>query len=116
MVETTPRYVRTILSESQISLMKLRKDYAKNMEKKLSPEQRQSEPEVVFDPQFKLTKIKDKKIAELLAVDPSQELLQISRLQRIGEIPVFVQLITYTEIKLSTKDNSLKQILIDGEG
>src|SRR6056297_2555665 len=34
-VQTTPRYVRTILSEANISLMKLREKYAKNMEKRL---------------------------------------------------------------------------------
>src|SRR6056297_505519 len=34
-VQTTPRYVRTILSEANISLMKLREKYARNMEKRL---------------------------------------------------------------------------------
>ncbi|MFW6256929.1 MAG: GntR family transcriptional regulator, partial [Bacillota bacterium] len=33
-VETTPRYVRTILSEADISLMKLREKYARNMEER----------------------------------------------------------------------------------
>lgn len=34
-VHTTPRYVRTILSEANISLMKLREKYARSMEKRL---------------------------------------------------------------------------------
>lgn len=34
-VKTTPRYVRTILSEANISLMKLRKRYARSMERRL---------------------------------------------------------------------------------
>lgn len=34
-VQTTPRYVRTILSEANISLMKLREKYARSMEKRL---------------------------------------------------------------------------------
>ncbi|MEC9489052.1 MAG: GntR family transcriptional regulator [Halanaerobium sp.] len=34
-VQTTPRYVRTILSEANISLMKLRERYARSMEKRL---------------------------------------------------------------------------------
>lgn len=34
-VKTTPRYVRTILSEANISLMKLRKRYARSMERQL---------------------------------------------------------------------------------
>ncbi len=35
-VGTTPRYVRTILSEANISLMKLRERYARNIEKRLA--------------------------------------------------------------------------------
>ncbi|MCG8516353.1 MAG: GntR family transcriptional regulator [Halanaerobiales bacterium] len=38
-VQTTPRYVRTILSEANISLMKLREKYARNMEKRLENDQ-----------------------------------------------------------------------------
>ena len=34
-VKTTPRYVRTILSEANISLMQLRKRYARSMERRL---------------------------------------------------------------------------------
>ena len=34
-VRTTPRYVRTILSEANLSLMQLRKQYAKHMEHQL---------------------------------------------------------------------------------
>lgn len=41
-VQTTPRYVRTILSEANISLMKLREKYARSMEKRL---QVQDEPD-----------------------------------------------------------------------
>lgn len=41
-VQTTPRYVRTILSEANISLMKLREKYARSMEKRL---QTHDEPE-----------------------------------------------------------------------
>lgn len=41
-VQTTPRYVRTILSEANISLMKLREKYARSMEKRL---QTNAEPE-----------------------------------------------------------------------
>ncbi|MFO7819399.1 MAG: GntR family transcriptional regulator [Halanaerobacter sp.] len=35
-VDTTPRYVRTILSEANISLMELREKYARNMEQRLA--------------------------------------------------------------------------------
>lgn len=35
-VQTTLRYVRTILSEANISLMKLREKYARNMEKNIN--------------------------------------------------------------------------------
>ncbi len=39
-VQTTPRYVRTILSEANISLMKLREKYARSMERRLqTPEE-----------------------------------------------------------------------------
>lgn len=60
-VQTTPRYVRTILSEANISLMELREKYARSMEKRL---------ETKDEPDFKMAlKLKptngDMEISEL---------------------------------------------------
>lgn len=49
-VQTTPRYVRTILSEANISLMKLREKYARSMEKRL---QVNDEPDELTSIRFK---------------------------------------------------------------
>ncbi len=117
-VRTTPRYVRTILSESQVSLMQLRKSYAKTMEKKLTPLKQVTAPVTSFDPQLKLGKVKDPVIARLLAVDPNSELLQISRLQHVKDIAAFVQLTTYAQIRLTSLEGSLRQLVAhagDGE-
>ena len=37
-VETTPPYVRTTLSEAKVSLMELRRNYARRMQKRLHEE------------------------------------------------------------------------------
>ncbi len=112
-VQTTPRYVRTILSEAQISLMQLRKSYAKTMEKQLTPVHKVSDS---FDPQLKLTKVIDGVMAQLLAVDPQQELLQLERMQTINDVPCYVQFVTYADLSLGTIEGSLRQLLPRDKG
>ncbi len=47
-VKTTPRYVRTILSEANISLMKLRKRYARSMERRLRVQDEERQKSLLF--------------------------------------------------------------------
>lgn len=88
-VETTPRYVRTILSEANLSLLQLRKQCARAMEQQLK---REIVPTAAqeYDPQLKLVKVIDPVAAELLDQDPDAELMKISRMQRLERIPIFV--------------------------
>jgi hypothetical protein len=115
-VETTPRYVRTILSEANLSLLQLRKHYARMMELQLNRDQAAAELKQ-YEPQLKLVKVKDAATAELLKQDPEAELLKISQMQRLDRIPVFCELITYLDLKLRLEDMSgpLRQILASAQ-
>lgn len=116
-VETTPRYVRTILSEANLSLLQLRKQYARAMEQQLK---REIVPTAAqkYDPQLKLVKVIDPVAAELLDQDPDAELMKISKMQRLERIPIFCELITYLDLELRLDDLSgpLRQILTSAKG
>ena len=116
-VETTPRYVRTILSEANLSLLQLRKQCARAMEQQLK---REIVPTAAqeYDPQLKLVKVIDPVAAELLDQDPDAELMKISRMQRLERIPIFCELITYLDLELRLDDLSgpLRQILTSAKG
>lgn len=116
-VETTPRYVRTILSEANLSLLQLRKQYARAMEQQLK---REIVPTAAqeYDPQLKLVKVIDPVAAKLLDQDPDAELMKISRMQRLERIPIFCELITYLDLELRLDDLSgpLRQILTSAKG
>ena len=116
-VETTPRYVRTILSEANLSLLQLRKQYARAMEQQLK---REIVPTAAqeYDPQLKLVKVIDPVAAELLDQDPDAELMKISRMQRLERIPIFCELITYLdlELRLDYLSGPLRQILTSAKG
>jgi len=116
-VGTTPRYVRTILSEANLSLMQLRKQYAKHMEDQLYRRRRQI-PVQHIDPQIGLARIKDPAAAELLGRDPELDLLRISKLQHLHGIPCFCQLTTYLEIEVGVDDFSgpLRSLLAAAKG
>lgn len=115
-VNTTPRYVRTILSEAKVSLMHLRKVYAKSMEKRLKPDQQvpETSPRSLknIEPQLKVSRIRDEKIAMVLSLEPDTELLQVSQLQFKDERGIFVQLTTYKDLNLVPQPNSLRQMLL----
>ncbi|HOB09382.1 MAG: hypothetical protein WAP20_08395 [Limnochordia bacterium] len=102
-VRTTPRYVRTILSEANLSLTQMRKQYAKHMEHQLYQRRRQA-PVQVIDPHIRLVKTKDPAIAELLGLDPESELLCVSKLHHLDNTPCFCQLTTCLEIEVGVDD------------
>ena len=104
-VKTTPRYVRTILSEANISLMKLREKYARNMEERLQVKESASqETEIrlinqkgeVVAGYIKLSKITDKEFRELRKISADQELYKISQKRMVDKEVFGVQeIITY---------------------
>ena len=108
-VQTTPRYVRTILSEANISLMKLREKYARNMEQRLEKNKEielqakvSLKNEYSYN-QLKVGKIKTESISESKYVDINKineddELINIYQLKYIDENPYILhKLITYME-------------------
>lgn len=106
-VQTTPRYVRTILSEADISLMKLREKYARNMEERLQVKDGNSQKaEVRLTNQkgdmetgdVRFNQITEQEFQELQKTDPEQELYKVSQKQLVDEEPFGLQeIITYLD-------------------
>lgn len=108
-VQTTPRYVRTILSEANISLMKLREKYARNMEKRLkNDEHSELQAKVSLREEYSFNSLITSKI-EIEAVDENlypdierfrenDELVRIYQVQSVDEKPYCIhELITFME-------------------
>lgn len=104
---TTARYVRTILSEAKLSLMELRKQYARTMQRRLGVDV------VVPDPSRGLTqaltssgrhvgvnqlgvvRTMNSEVARTLGVSPDTPLLMLTRLRLVDDQPFFVnQIVT----------------------
>ncbi|MFW6264553.1 MAG: GntR family transcriptional regulator [Bacillota bacterium] len=112
-VQTTPRYVRTILSEANISLMKLREKYARNMEKRLkSDEHPELQAKVSLREEYSfnnldISKIEIEKADENLYPDieslrEDDELIKIYQVQSVDNKPYCVhELVTYMEKDLN---------------
>lgn len=104
-VETTPRYVRTILSEANISLMNLREKYARNMEQRLEGKDNNLQKATVRllkeegDVQVSeiiLRRISNFECKELVKTHPDEELYKITQKKLVGGRPYSLQeVITY---------------------
>ncbi|MEJ6949932.1 GntR family transcriptional regulator [Natronospora cellulosivora (SeqCode)] len=112
-VQTTPRYVRTILSEANISLMKLREKYARNMEKRLKgDEYPELQAKVSLREEYSFNNLDIGRIEIELADEnlypdieslrEDDELIKIYQVQSVDEKPYCVhELITYMEKDLN---------------
>ena len=108
-VQTTPRYVRTILSEANISLMKLREKYARNMEKRLkNDEDSELQAKVSLKEEYSFNQLQVGSIKTEPADESDYEdvnkikendcLIKIYQVKYVDENPYIVhQLITYFE-------------------
>ncbi len=109
--ETTPRYVRTILSEARISLMHLRRAYARNMEKRLGIDitvekstDRLTEALVnagntVGANQFSVLKFTNPQMARMLDAPEDELLLKVSRCRVVNGRPFFLtEVITHLNL------------------
>lgn len=109
-VQTTPRYVRTILSEANISLMKLREKYAKNMEKRLKNNKYNDlQAKVSLREEYTYNNVKtgdikvepydnnnDNEVIKKIKED--DEMMKISQVQYVDDSPYCVhELITYMD-------------------
>lgn len=109
---TTPRYVRTILSEARISLSQLRKEYARSMERRLAEQDR-----VYFDLHLPITKelyvteIQNAQFCTMLHLPQNSVLCQVSHLTYIDEIPAFTQLVTGEAVTVMPNCSFLRELI-----
>ncbi|HHU92431.1 MAG TPA: GntR family transcriptional regulator [Halanaerobiaceae bacterium] len=108
-VQTTPRYVRTILSEANISLMKLREKYARNMEKRLKmDEQFELQAKVSLREEYNYNSIQcsdifiekadENQFPEISRFRADDELVKVYQIQSVDEKPYCIhELITYMD-------------------
>lgn len=105
-VQTTPRYVRTILSEANISLMKLREKYARSMEKRLQVQEEPTDLQhaVRFRPimgglkagELQIQQLLDEEYEELQKINKDEKLWCISQICYSAEKPFCLkEVITY---------------------
>lgn len=113
-VETTPRYVRTILSEAKVSLMQLRRNYARRMEKRLGIDVTvkgngpglasvlASTGKRMGVNEIRVNKIRHEEWARLLNAPVSEPLLVVSRVRVVNDHPFFIsQVVTTGDLSLS---------------
>lgn len=132
---TTPRYVRTILSEAGISLMELRRNYARTMERRLGvhvpadkPDPGSTKPKNFADlkqsaKQVRVVRAVVPYLAEELGLHPDEPLLQVSRVRFDNDQPYYVnQVVTHKSLTVSedmvTSEKPLRQLLgleVEGE-
>jgi len=126
--ETTPRYVRTILSEARISLMQLRRDYARTMERRLGINvtvdragQGLSDALSLAGNEVGVNKVRvvqvvDARLAQILGAPKEESLLKVSRVRLVNKRPFYVsEVITHkhlvVEEDLATSEKPLRQLL-----
>lgn len=126
--ETTPRYVRTILSEARISLMQLRRRYARTMERRLGVNVTVDRADQgltdalslagnhVGVHQVQVAKIVAPEVAEILGVARDEPLLKASRVRSVNQRPFFVsEVITHKSLVVGedmvTSEKPLRQLL-----
>lgn len=108
--ETTPRYVRTILSEARLSLMELRKEYARTMQRKLGvdvtvhganrglTDALTSAGRNVAVNQLGVVKSVNAAYARTLGIEPDEPLLVLTRLRLVDKRPFFVNQIVTNQV------------------
>lgn len=131
-VGTTPRYVRTILSEAGLSLLALRRSYARQMERRLGLDIRVARGGTglvnalaaagkrLETVRIRVTQVSDPELAEWLGVPPTAPLLEVSRVRVVNGRPLYVnQVVTSRDLTVSelvlTDERPLRETLGLGE-
>ena len=126
-VDTTPRYVRTILSEANISLMELREKYARNMEQRLAGEKSDLQQATIKllekDKDFEageinIKKIDDLEFNDLVRTKPDEMLYKIIQEKLVdNQVYGWQEIITYLSSDINqdrlTHLNSLYELFGD---
>lgn len=107
---TTARYVRTILSEARLSLMELRKEYARTMQRRLGvdvvvPDANRGLTQALTSAgrhvgvnQLGVVRSVNPELANTLGVPPSEPLLVLSRVRLVDQEPFFVNQIVTNQV------------------
>ncbi len=108
-VGTTTRYVRTILSEAQLSLHEMRRDYAKRLERS----GRSSLPLEDFKIQKELTiaKVPGQTLAFGLQDWAELELFQARAVYRSSSLICYAELFTPEQLRIPARYESLRELL-----
>lgn len=108
--QTTPRYVRTVLSEAGLSLNELRRQYARALERRLG--EVRSKGQFEAQKELRIIKIKGKQEGHSL-VDwgEDQDLFQISTALEINGIPSYIRLITREMLAIPASFSNLREFL-----
>lgn len=110
-VGTTQQYVRTILSESGCSLMRLRREYVRNMERRLGDTPGELDLPLPAQEKLEIRKISAPRLAELLGVATDTALFQASRIVQKGGGRGLGQLVTALAVTLKPDCTELVGLL-----
>lgn len=126
--ETTPRYVRTILSEAKLSLTALRRRYARTMEQRLGinvtvdrsgrglADALSLAGNQVGVRSLQVEQVVMPSLAEALQIDPGEPLLKVSRVRLVNNRPFFVnEVVTHKSLTVNedavSSEKPLRQLL-----
>lgn len=127
-VNTTPRYVRTILSEAGLSLLALRRRYARQMEQRLGLDIRvprggqglvsalTAAANRLETRGIRVAQVSNPELAAWLEVPPNTPLLEISRVRVVNGRPLYVnQIVTSRHVTVDeailTSNSPLREAL-----
>lgn len=107
-VGTTTRYVRTILSEAQLSLHEMRRDYARRLERNRSKPETQE-----FDIQEELTiaKVPGGSLGSAVEAWAELELFRASTVYKSSSLIYYAELFTPEQLRIPASHGSLRELL-----
>lgn len=108
-VETTAPYVRTILSEADLSLNQMRKDYARQLERQLGTSKASNEAN--FSKTLTVTKVAGALAKPYVNFWHDLELFQARALEEGGDHLSYVELLTPQELNLNKHYRNLRELL-----
>lgn len=107
-VETTTSYVRTILSEAQLSLNEMRREYARRLEQSAG---RKKQLSIAITGELRISQTKGKDVSPKVLEWVDLELFQASAAQAFGSNLGYVRLITPHSLRLVHKVSNLRDLL-----
>ncbi|NMB02817.1 MAG: hypothetical protein GX971_15060 [Firmicutes bacterium] len=107
--QTTASYVRTILSEAQLSLNEMRREYARRLERNVDTKQMEMGLEI--QKELRITRINGAMVQPAIPIWEGEELYQASAPEKLGPLTCYVRLITPCPLKIMEKYSSLRDLL-----